>query len=141
MCTVIYTNLLLTGSILTRCLAHVINLATQATLAAYSSAKYYNPHDPDGHVLGVSGDTDRDEVGLVRAICVKVCPSTVDIDMCSLIRLQERSSSKRKQLFYEIQKARGVLRPVTLLLDMPVRWSSTYVMLNRAYGSREVRVS
>ncbi|KIJ41258.1 hypothetical protein M422DRAFT_108576, partial [Sphaerobolus stellatus SS14] len=39
-----------------RCLAHVINLATQAIIKAFSSAKYYDPYNPDAHI-----PTERDE--------------------------------------------------------------------------------
>jgi hypothetical protein len=54
-----------------RCLAHVINLATQALLAAHSPAKHYDPTKPTEH----EPDVDRylrDEIALVRAIVVKV---------------------------------------------------------------------
>lgn len=55
------------------CLAHIINLATQAFLAAYSKAKYYDPKDPDDHLQSDTDSTDaRDVVGLVRVITVKV---------------------------------------------------------------------
>ena len=50
-----------------RCLAHVINLATQAMINSFSSAKYYDPYDPDAHI-----PKDRDELGLIRATAVKV---------------------------------------------------------------------
>jgi len=56
---------------ISRCLAHVINLATQALLAAHSPAKHYDPTKPTEH----EPDVDRylhDEIGLVRAIVVKV---------------------------------------------------------------------
>jgi hypothetical protein len=56
-----------------RCLAHVINLATQALLSAYSSAKHYDPAKPTDH----EPDVDlflRDEIGLVRTFFVKVSP-------------------------------------------------------------------
>jgi hypothetical protein len=53
-----------------RCLAHIINLATQALISTYSKSKHYNPAEPEADLMG-SG-YDRDEVGLVRAICVKV---------------------------------------------------------------------
>jgi hypothetical protein len=55
-----------------RCLAHVINLATQALIKAHSKAKHYNPAAPNEHMP----DTDemvRDEVGLIHTIAVKVC--------------------------------------------------------------------
>lgn len=65
----------------------------------------------------------RDEVGLIRAIAVK-----------------ERSSAQRKQLFKDIQARPPNPSPVVsqLLLDMPIRWSSTYVMLDRAEKKKAV---
>src|ERR1700688_2344388 len=53
------------------CLAHVINLATQALISTYSKSPHFDPKQPDAHV-----PTSRDEVGLIRAIVVKVCIST-----------------------------------------------------------------
>ena len=53
------------------CLAHVINLATQALIKGHSNAKYYNPATPDEHIPDVDAYL-RDEVGLIRAIAVKV---------------------------------------------------------------------
>jgi hypothetical protein len=50
------------------CLAHVINLATQMLISSYSKAPHFDPNQPDAHI-----PTSRDEVGLVRAIVVKVC--------------------------------------------------------------------
>lgn len=49
------------------CLAHVINLATQMLILTYSKTPHYDPKQPDAHV-----PTSRDEVGLIRAIVVKV---------------------------------------------------------------------
>jgi hypothetical protein len=49
------------------CLAHVINLATQKLISSYSKSPHFDPIKPDAHV-----PTTRDEVGLVRAIVVKV---------------------------------------------------------------------
>lgn len=50
------------------CLAHVINLATQLLISTYSKSPHFDPRKPEGHI-----PTSRDEVGLVRAIAVKVC--------------------------------------------------------------------
>jgi hypothetical protein len=78
-------------------------------------------------------------VGLVRAITVKVN----SLCLCSrrISRtFQERSSAKRKQMFKDIQQRDGVELPKQLLLDMPVQWSSTYVMLDRAEKLRKVPV-
>ena len=64
--------------------------------------------------------TRRDEVGVVRTICIK-----------------EQSSAKRKEIFQKIQLQAKVNhppreRPLQLLLNMPIHWSSTYLMLERA---------
>jgi hypothetical protein len=50
------------------CLAHIINLATQALIGTYSKSPHFDPKNPDAHI-----PTTRDEVGLVRTIVVKVC--------------------------------------------------------------------
>ena len=60
--------------------------------------------------------------------------------MCQLNVLQERSSAQRKQLFKDIQ-TRDNTKPRQLLLDMPVRWSSTFVMLERAEAQRKVSIN
>jgi hypothetical protein len=49
------------------CLAHVINLATQMLISTYSKSPHFDPSQPDAHI-----PTSRDEVGLIRAIGVKV---------------------------------------------------------------------
>ncbi|KAJ6621990.1 hypothetical protein B0H10DRAFT_1945015 [Mycena sp. CBHHK59/15] len=67
------------------CLAHVINIATQKLISAYSKSLHYNAHEPTSHIPDMAADI-RDEIGLVRAIAVK-----------------ERSSSKQKNPFKRIQ--------------------------------------
>lgn len=54
-----------------RCLAHIINLVTQALISKRSKSKFYDAEAPEAHIPDVSA-AYRDEVGLVRAICVKV---------------------------------------------------------------------
>lgn len=49
------------------CLAHIINLATQALIAMYSKSPHFDPKNPEAHI-----PTSHNEVGLVRAIVVKV---------------------------------------------------------------------
>jgi hypothetical protein len=73
------------------CLAHVINLATQALISTYSKSPHFDPKNPEAHV-----PTSRDEVGLVRAITVKVCikQQAIVIGALKLIVIKERSSSK-----------------------------------------------
>jgi hypothetical protein len=51
---------------------------------------------------------------------------------------QERSSAKRKELYKTVQTKAGVSLPTQLLIDMKVRWSSMYIMLNRADTNKEV---
>jgi hypothetical protein len=51
-----------------RCLAHIINLATQALISTHSKSKHYDPAEPDADL---TVDNGRDVVGLVRAISVK----------------------------------------------------------------------
>lgn len=58
------------------CLAHVINLATQALIKHRSPAAYYDSNTPDAHVPSLDPTPElgfrRDELALVRAIFVKV---------------------------------------------------------------------
>lgn len=54
------------------CLGHVINLATQALITTYSQSPHYDPEAPENDIAGTNGPR-RDEIGLVRAIAVKVC--------------------------------------------------------------------
>lgn len=54
-----------------RCLAHVINLVTQAVIANSSKTKHFDPEKPDDHEPDVNAIT-HDEVGLVWSITVKV---------------------------------------------------------------------
>lgn len=103
-----------------RCLAHIINLATQALISTRSKAKYYDPNAEDSHVPNSEPGADRDEVGLIRAIAVKA-----------------RSSSQRKEIFKAIQ-VEDNKPPLQLLLDMKVRWGSTHAMLLRAESRKDV---
>lgn len=100
-------------------MAHVINLATQSVLATYSHTKHFDPAAPHQHEPDVNAIT-RDEVGLLRAIGVKA-----------------RSSAKRKDRLERLQKLVNKI-PLMLLVDMKVRWSSTFAMLKRAFTLKEV---
>ena len=81
-----------------RCLAHIINLATQALIATYSKTPHFEPGDPDAHEPELE-TLARDEVGLVRALAVKVNVLNV-LYMCTniitgpLIRKEEGSSRR-----------------------------------------------
>jgi hypothetical protein len=65
-----------------RCLTHILNLATQLLISTKSNAKYYSVHDVDVSDADIDDpeQPDRDEVGLVRAICVKVWCSFIISD-------------------------------------------------------------
>ena len=56
-----------------RCLAHIINLATQAVISTRSKSKFYSGDPEDVTVPEDVGTNDCDEIGVIRAICVKVC--------------------------------------------------------------------
>jgi hypothetical protein len=56
----------------------------------------------------------------------------------SLTPGQERSSSKRKEMWKTIQIKANNTPAVQLILDMKVRWSSTYLMLDRAERKKNV---
>jgi hypothetical protein len=110
-----------------RCLAHIINLATQAFLSTYSKTPHINTESTSQDVdsaledlSDVSLHVERDEIGLVRLIAVKA-----------------RSSAKCSALIKDLQAKNDIKIPLALILDMKVRWSSTFAMLKRAYDLRE----
>jgi hypothetical protein len=57
----------------------------------------------------------------------------------SLTITQECLSSKRKEMWKTIQTKVDSGHAVQLILDMKVRWSSTYLMLDHAERKRDVR--
>jgi len=52
-------------------MAHIVNLATQSMIKTYSQSKHYNPHQPHDDLTDMVAD-NRDEIGLIRSIAVKV---------------------------------------------------------------------
>jgi hypothetical protein len=56
-----------------------------------------------------------------------------------LILNQERSSSKRKEMWRIIQIKADNGSVLQRILDMKVRWSSTYLMLDRVEKKKDVR--
>ncbi len=68
-------------------------------------------------------------MGYVRGL--KVTSLTVSI--------QERSSSKRKEMWKTVQIRANISQPVQLILNMKVWWSSMYFMLDQAERKKEVR--
>ena len=121
-----------------RCLAHIINLATQAVISTRSKAKFYDGSPDENELPEDLGAVERDEIGIVRAICVKVCAISVRFlcDPHLTSDMKARSSAQRKEAFQAIQRRRNM--PVLqLLVDMKVRWSSTFIMLTHAESRRE----
>ncbi|KAG6895056.1 hypothetical protein C0992_003343 [Termitomyces sp. T32_za158] len=53
------------------------------------------------------------------------------------LEAHERSSSKRKEIWRTIQTKAGVTKPVQLILDMKVRWSSMFRMLDRVDKNKD----
>ena len=45
------------------------------------------------------------------------------------------------ELLKKLQSKEGIKIPLVLILDMKVRWSSTFAMLQRAYDLRDVSFS
>ena len=82
------------------CLTHVINLAMQMLILTYSKSLHYDPKQPDMHIPVV-----HDEVGLVRAIIVKVWGILYILhpNLISLTTIQEHSSSKQKEIWKTVQ--------------------------------------
>ena len=58
-------------TLLYSCLGHVINLSSQALIKMYSQSPHYDPALPDNDITSGMGLV-RDEIGLIRAIAVKV---------------------------------------------------------------------
>ena len=123
-----------------RCLAHIINLATQAVITTCSKAKYYNSSSQDDNKLPQDlGVTKHNEIGIVRANCIKVhCSWFQSHRICIWIKsMKARSSTQHKDPFRAIQYQCSV-PPVQLLLDMKVQWSLTFIMLSHAKSQWEV---
>lgn len=116
----------------TRCVAHVVNLATQDLIANHSPSAHYDPHNPLAHIPDTSPASLNglrcDEIGIIRTISVKI-----------------RSSNTRRAAWLQLQAPPNPLPtnykarlPRMLKGDMKVWWGSTYQMVKRAYELREV---
>ncbi|KAF8422828.1 hypothetical protein L210DRAFT_989776 [Boletus edulis BED1] len=85
-----------------------------------TKSKTYNPQEPNADLIAHC-NTERNEIG-VYALFI------------DYVVKQEHSSAKWKELFQQVQlqdkpNHPSCKQPLQLLLDMPIRWSSTYVML------------
>jgi hypothetical protein len=103
----------------------------------YSKAAYYDGNLNNDILPEDVGTAERDEIGIIRAICVKVRSTLLLVFRVLTRKDKARSSAQRKEAFKSIQSRRSE-RPLQLLLDMKVRWSSTYVMLIRTETRRKV---
>ena len=121
-----------------KCLVHIINLATQAVILTHSKAKYYNGSPDENELPEDLGAAERDKIGIIRVICVKVCLfsfNSCDPHLTSTT-MKAHSSAQHKVPFKAIQDHRNV-PVVQLLVDMKVQWSSTFIMLTCAKLRRE----
>ena len=122
------------------CLAHIINLATQAVITTHSKAKYYDGSGQDDNKPPEDlGATEHNEIGIVCAICIKDHRSWFQSHRIHiwLMSMKARSSAQHKEAFRAIQYQCSVPL-VQLLLDMKVQWSLTFIMLSHAKLQREV---
>ena len=53
-------------------MAHIINLATQAFTGPYSTMAHYDPSTTNDNLEPACNNNHHDEIGLIRAIAVKV---------------------------------------------------------------------
>ena len=120
------------------CLSHVVNLGSQDLISTYTKSPHYAPHDLKAHESDTWIHGNRDEIGLICAICVKVSHCLLAAFRVNWQSEQECSSAKQKELYKQIQIKANVVPLTQLLLDMKVRWSSTYVMINRAEMSKNL---
>ena len=116
-------------SIWSRCLAHIINLATQVLLAAHSPAKHYDSTKPTEH----EPDVDMylcDEMGLVQVIVVKVSTLYWTFS-CLIVNFHFEGSflSKAQRTSSKHSDTHWTEASLMLLMDMKVCWSSTFNML------------
>ncbi|KAG2151178.1 uncharacterized protein EDB93DRAFT_1327741 [Suillus bovinus] len=90
------------------CLAHIVNLTTQALLTAHSKSEHFDPTKPDT-VLFASHGIQRDEVGLVHAICVKERSSAQCKELFKIIQLRNEDShvpsKEHKQLLMDMKSS------------------------------------
>jgi len=91
------------------CLAHVINLATQALISEHTAS----PTTSTQRILKHMFQQVVTRWAVVRAIVVKVCIQAASYCYWSikLIVIKERSSSKRKAMWKTVQSKGGIARP------------------------------
>lgn len=83
------------------CLAHVINLTTWVLISTYSKLPHFDPKQPDAYVLMY-----HNEVGLVRAIVVKVCTDMLlrKVISYSVARNAHHQSERRCGKLFKVEK-------------------------------------
>ena len=117
---------------------HIINLATQAVISMHSKAKYYDGSPDENELPEDLGAAEHDKIGIIHAICIKVCLfsfNSCDPHLTSTT-MKAHSSAQRKAVFKAIQDRCNV-PTVQLLVDMKVQWSLTFIMLTCAELHRE----
>ena len=99
-----------------RCLAHVINLATQEILKFIKAGEAQN----ENTILEEISEGFIDIIPKLRKLIVKIRSS-----------LQRRTRFSRQCEIHHNE-------PLNLILDVKTRWNSTYLMLERAKKLRNV---
>lgn len=128
-----------------RCFPHVVNLACQTVLKAITNialaaevAEDFVPATSNSTTFaeGVS----RDPIAVLRSLIRFVRCKDAYFILISLLTscIQIRASSLRRQRFENILESLGQ-KTLQLLRDVETRWSSTYLMIERAFVLREVR--
>jgi hypothetical protein len=62
----------------------------QALISTYSKSPHFDPNKPEAHI-----STTRDEVGLIRAIAVKVSLLFFEFDSAQTIGISQQKSSAK----------------------------------------------
>lgn len=70
------------------CKSHIVNISSQKMTKTYSQTSHFDPKNPDVH-----HPETRDEVGIIRAITVKVSSPMVENNVIVAHISQEGSSS------------------------------------------------
>jgi hypothetical protein len=105
-----------------RCFAHITNLVVQDVLKHLSAGVLYENEDVDDKNITDTG---------VGAVVVKLRNLIIKI----------RASSQRRQEFRRIRNGIPKEPKLELIRDMPVRWNSTFLMIERAMKLKQVIIT
>lgn len=124
-----------------RCFPHIINLCVQHTLSKYTEANFSE--------VPPTWDNERGDVidGALYIEAVQGDPVGLGRNIVSAIRasgqrragfLQTIENGNKAEVFTDKDGNPTKLPTYQLLLDVKTRWDSTYAMINRLRGLRQV---